>query len=119
MRTAIRFHGNGPLGHDEDHSNGRGCQPIDKTGNPSPLRSGRNLARGERFFANPWNRCLPDQPAPAGAGGLPKIGLVKWNSKLYQDLAVVLLKRLLVETSSRDDAPHFTGVDGMGRFSYP
>src|SRR2546426_12452046 len=33
------------------------------------LRSGRNLARGECFFANPWNPSLRDQRAPAAAGG--------------------------------------------------
>src|SRR5438552_8407841 len=32
------------------------------------LRSGRNLARGECFFANPWNPSLRDQRAPAAAG---------------------------------------------------
>src|SRR6266516_6798342 len=32
------------------------------------LRSGTNLARGECFFANPWNPSLRDQSAPAAAG---------------------------------------------------
>ena len=33
-----------------------------------PLRSGRNLAKGERFLRTPWNACLPDQRAPEGRG---------------------------------------------------
>src|SRR5881296_1145983 len=35
------------------------------------------LARGERFLRTPGTRKPPEQPAPAGAGGLPEIALVK------------------------------------------
>jgi len=27
------------------------------------------LTQGQRFLRTPWNPCLPDQPAPAAAGG--------------------------------------------------
>jgi hypothetical protein len=35
-------------------------------------RSVRNIARGERLFANPWEADNPKALAPAGVGGLEK-----------------------------------------------
>src|SRR5206468_9036741 len=55
------------LGTADEYAIGRArlqsCGPL--------RRSARNSARGERLFANPWNPCLRDQRAPAGARGAP------------------------------------------------
>ena len=109
-----------PTGRSEDHSlsiDTDSERASDRPVRPSlqsclPLRrNGRNLARGERFLRNPWNPCLRDQRAPAGARGDPATPAGGSNvCNFFQTTFEEKDRRVILGTEQRrHETPYFKG----------